>query len=363
MILLDTNVLYRLARVENCFGFDIAKIESFVNKHTCACATYAFFELLNSKFSFQEKISVLQYMKDHRIQVTTNSIIMEKITSELQMLVKNEAYYRRLKKVYGKYIFNEVTNNAHFFVISYLYVCLTVYLDNAVKNASKGRLYFRREAERIQKTIDKHIKKVLKAGIEKLLNKDELNAETLQVFLLRLTANAMAYYYQLLAYAKELLECNSSVFYYKVIKKFKTLKAEIKKDSLCKEIEYDVQCLSILKVLVELYAQDSSVQTSEVKKTLSKMVKDSIYYVKMDMQNEFEEIWLQQKIDSLLIEGAKIKPNDFMDYGILREAYYEKRVRALLTFDKAMIRTMEKIKNSEVFKDSVKIINEFKLKA
>ena len=102
---------------------------------------------------------------------------------------------------------------------------------------------------------------------------------------------------------------------------------------------------------------------SEVKKALSKKMRDSIYYVEMNMRNEFEELWLQQKIDSLLIEGAKIKPNDFMDYGIMREAYYNRKVRTLLTFDKAMIRTMKRINDSESFRNSVEKINSFRLDA
>ena len=356
-------MLYRLVGLEEDPRYDIEKIRLFVDKHTCSCAMYAFFELLNSKFSFQEKLSVLQYMKDHNIQITTNDVIMEKIASELKLLVKNEAYYKRLKRIYGQYIFNEVISNAYFFVISYPYMCLTVYLDSVDIDNVEKRLYFRKKAERIQKEINRHIKTVLKTKIEDLLNADKLNADSLQSFFLKLIANVMSYYYQLIAYAKELIDSNSTVFYFKIIKKFNSLKTIILNDPLCKEIEFDIQCLSIINVMISVYSSNSTTKSSELKKMLSKKMRDSIYYVEMDMQNEFEELWLQQKIDSLLVEGAKIKPNDFMDYGIMKEAYYNKKIRALLTFDKPVIRTMKKIKESESFRNSVEIIDSFKVDA
>ena len=364
MILLDTNVLTCLAGIEENSKVDLAKLESFVNRHTCACAKHSFFELLsNSHFSFEEKMQVLKYMKDHRIEVSTDSEIMKDLNPALQHSVKNDAFYNLLKKSYGKHIYPEIINNIHFFVICYPYICLTIYLYNALKEDSEGKEYFRKKVIPIQKEIDGHIKKRIQKIIMDTLECDNVTAKQLKESLSNLVANIMSYYYQLLAFAKELIESKSNIFFYKIIKRFKCLKTEILKDPLCKDIEYDHNCLSILRVLLDMGASDDSDKTireSIVKNALFEMAKESICYPNKNMQNSFEEFWLQRKLESLLMKCGKINKNDFMDYGVMQEAYYWKRVRMLLTFDDDIIHIMDKIKDSEMFQNSVKTIKSFK---
>ena len=163
MVLLDTNVLYRLAGLEETADIDISKVESFIKSHTCSCAKHSFFELLtNSHFSFDEKMQVLKYMKDHKIGVSTDPEIMKDLNPMFQQIVKDEAYYNRLKKIYGIHLYPEVINNILFFVLCYPYVCLTVYLDKVIKGDPKGRAYFREKSIRIQKEIDRHVKRIIK---------------------------------------------------------------------------------------------------------------------------------------------------------------------------------------------------------
>lgn len=362
MILLDTNVLYRLARIEECKKYDRAKVESFVDQHTCFCAKYSFFELLNSNFSPVEKNKVLKYMKDHRINVSTDPEIMKDLNPEWQKLVKDEAYYNRLKKIYGEHIYDEVVENTLFFVICYPYMCLTVYLDNALKSDPKGREYFRKKSASIQKEIDRYIKKNLMKTILKSLDENTLCAKDWKEALLNFIANIMYYYHQLINYANELITQKSSAFYYRIIKKFKSLKAEILKAPLNKKIEYDYHDLSILNVLINAEPKDPR-KASLAKKAFSKMIRDSIYYVNKDLRNSFEEVWLQRELESLLLNGGKIDKNDFMDYGVMREAYYCKSVRTLLTFDDKIIKIMGAVKDSDLFQNSVKTINSFKTEA
>lgn len=366
MVLLDTNVLYRIAGLEKTRDIDISSVVLFINHHTCSCAKHSFFELLtNSHFSFDEKMQLLKYMKDHKIGVSTDPEIMKDLNPMFQQMVKDEAYYNRLKKIYGKHLYPELINNIHFFVICYPYICLTVYLDKVIKGDPKGRAYFRDKSIRIQKEIDRHVKRIIKNHIMATLESDMSLAKSIKETVTTVIANIMSYYYQLLSFAKGLIDNKRNDFYYRIIQKFRSIKKEILKDSLRNNIEYDHEVLSILKVMLDARLKEVPGKAGEraiFKDSLFQMARDSIYFLNEDMHNSFEEYWLQRKLESLLLDCGKIDKNDFMDYGIMQEAYYCKSVRYLLTFDDKIIKIMSAVSNSEMFQNSVQTINSFKKK-
>ena len=117
--------------------------------------------------------------------------------------------------------------------------------------------------------------------------------------------------------------------------------------------------------MLDARVKDVTGKTGEreiLKDALFQMARDSIYYLNEDMHNSFEEYWLRRKLESLLLDCGKIDKNDFMDYGIMQEAYYCKSVRFLLTFDDKIIKIMSAVSDSEMFQNSVKTIDSFKTK-
>ncbi len=55
-----------------------------------------------------------------------------------------------------------------------------------------------------------------------------------------------------------------------------------------------------------------------------------------------------------------MKPNDFIDYEILREFYYNEDNIVLVTFDKNMKNIMTQAAGIKKFSDSIQLINSFK---
>ena len=69
MVLLDTNVFYRLCGIEKDDRYDLAKLASYVKKHECRCSWFSYFEILNSKLSFEDKAKILKYINVNKIHI------------------------------------------------------------------------------------------------------------------------------------------------------------------------------------------------------------------------------------------------------------------------------------------------------
>lgn len=130
MIILDTNVLYYLSGIETNKNIDLEKLKLYVENKECFCTLYSFFEILNSKFSFQDKMKIIKYIANNKIHIEGNTSIDNEVIKELSNKVKDEEYYKQLKLIYGRYIKNEIAQNIKFIVMSYAYTSATVYLDN-----------------------------------------------------------------------------------------------------------------------------------------------------------------------------------------------------------------------------------------
>lgn len=360
MILLDTNVLYRLSGIEEDDNVNIANLNEYLIDKECFCSLFSFFEILNSKFSFKEKYKVISYMSKNHFKVEGEPTLNETIKSQLFGQPKDEKYYDKLKIIYGKHIIPIISKNITFFIKSYAYNCATIYIDNYEKSLSEKKLYYRKHFEIEQKEIDKHIGKIVEREINNLLDKDEFNADNVQRMLLLLIANLMTYYHELLRVAKDLFENNDSQAYYKIIKKLKFLKRKILNDQMSDDISYDFTKLSVCYSIIDYFNESGELKPSQVKNQLIKRILDSIYYPNPSLKNEFEEVWLKRNITSLCVESAKIKPNDFIDYEILRELYYFQDIDILITFDNKMQNIMKGIKGNSKFVDSIKLIESLK---
>lgn len=247
---------------------------------------------------------------------------------------------------------------------SYAYVSATIYLDNYEQGVSNVKKYYRKHFVLIQKEIDKHIGKIVLNNLRKLLETNNFNAENVQKMLLLLVANLMTYYYELLKYAKNIFENKDNSAYYKLINKFKKLKNLILKDKMQDIIDFDFRYLSVCRIIIEQFNTVEGVpklKPSEVNDFLLNRIIESVYFVDENMKNEFEEAWLKRNLSSLFIKSSKLKPNDFLDYEILRELFYYIDVDLLITFDGKMIKIMDDIKNNEKFKNSIELIKSFEI--
>ena len=253
MVLLDTNVLYLVLELEKNEKVDLYRLKSYISDNKCTISIYSFFEMLNSKLLFKQKLKVIEYLAKNKIQIESNPKINAKVQNELFGKIKNEQYYNYLKKIYGEHIINEISSNIQFFIVSYAYVSATIYLDNYERGVSNAKKYYRKHFVLIQKEIDKHIGKIVLNNLRKLLETDNFNAENVQKMLLLLVANLMTYYYELLKYAKNIFENKYNSAYYKLIKKFKKLKNLILKDKMQDIIDFDFKYLSVCRIIIEQF--------------------------------------------------------------------------------------------------------------
>ena len=363
MIILDTNALYYAAKIEPNNDIKLETLLNYIKKNKCLCTRYSVFEILNSKFSFEEKLKVLNFIKNNNITLGSTDNINKEVLSSLNPNNKDENYYNSLKKIYGKHIIDEMAYNISFFVICYAYASITIIIDNYQKGLNEAKLYFRDHFMLYQKSIDLHIKKIIIKKLKELMSNNNFNAETVQDVLLTLIANVMTYYYELMRNAKILFESGDKNSYYKLIKIYKKLKNKILKDDLLQNIPYEREYLSICKTIIDYFATSKEypeLKIGSVKNYLRNKIVDSIYFVDPNMKNEFEEVFLTRLINSLMVESAKMKPNDFIDYEILREFFYNEENVILVTFDKNMKNIMTQVAGIKKFNDSIQLINSFK---
>lgn len=363
MIILDTNTLYYAAKIEPNNDIKLEMLLNYIKTNKCLCTRYSVFEILNSKFSFKEKLKVLDFIKNYNITLGSTDNINKEVLNNLNPNNKDENYYNSLKKIYGNHIIDEMAYNISFFVICYAYASITIIIDNYQKELNEAKLYFREHFMLYQKAIDLHIKKIITKKFKELLSDNNFNAETVQNVLLTIIANVMTYYYELMRNSKILFEGGDKNSYYKLIKIYKKLKNKMLKDDLLQNIPYEREYLSICKTIIDYFATSNEypeLKISRVKNYLKNKIVDSIYFVDPNMKNEFEEVFLTRLINSLMVESAKMKPNDFIDYEILRDFYYNEDNIVLVTFDKNMKNIMTQAAGIKKFSDSIQLINSFK---
>ncbi len=363
MIVLDTNTLYYAAKIEPNNDIKLEMLLNYIKTNKCLCTRYSVFEILNSKFSFKEKLKVLDFIKNYNITLGSTDNINKEVLNNLNPNNKDENYYNCLKKIYGNHIIDEMAYNISFFVICYAYASITIIIDNYQKKLNEAKLYFREHFMLYQKAINLHIKKIITKKFKELLSDNNFNAETVQNVLLTIIANVMTYYYELMRNAKILFEGGDKNSYYKLIKIYKKLKNKMLKDDLLQNIPYEREYLSICKTIIDYFATSNEypeLKISRVKNYLKNKIVDSIYFVDPNMKNEFEEVFLTRLINSLMVESAKMKPNDFIDYEILREFYYNEDNIVLVTFDKNMKNIMTQAAGIKKFSDSIQLINSLK---
>lgn len=363
MIILDTNTIYRISGIENDENLDISKLKKFVQANKCCCSIYTIFEILNSKFSHQEKRVVFECISSNKIIQEATDNINKQYALLQQKHLNSEEYYNQLLHFYGEEVIAQTYKNISFFIICYAYTTATIFIDNYERGISKEKQYFRKHFETIQKEIDKHIFKIIKINLTSLLNENKYTASDIRNMLLLTIANLMTYYYKLLKQAKQLFENKDKYAYYKLIKYFKNLAKELIKDKLNDEIEYDSGYLSVCKLILDEVKNGNEIfngcKIEDIEEYLLSKIKDSIYFVDLNMKNDFEEYWLERTIKSLYIKTAKIKPNNFLDYEIIRALYYNDDYDILITFDNDMQTILKNISSCKKFEQSINLIKTF----
>jgi len=363
MIILDTNTLYYLSGIELSEKVNIIALEKFITKEHCVCSLYSFFEILKSSFTFEKKNKVIKYMISHQITINANDYINDKIKDLGKIDLYSEEYCNKLLIIYGETVINQISANLSFFVKAYTYQTATIFLDNYERGLSKEKKYFRSNFEFYQKDIDKHIFKIVKANLNKLLIENRFTTDNIKVVLTLMVANLMTYYYELLKEAKILFESKNNYSYYKLIKSFKKLQKLILKDNLMDVIDFEQKYLSVTKIIIENCSEEKSTSIPklvDVENYLKCKLIESVYLVDENMRNEFEEKWLERNIQSLFIKSANIKPNDFIDYEILKELYYNDEYSKIITFDNKMYKIMLEVNSCSKFIESIKLIDSLK---
>ena len=363
MILLDTNAVYRLSGIEKEEKLKIQNLRDYVLSKNCACSMYTIFEILKSSFTFEEKKKVLDFLRSNKIIMEATDEINVQYNRLKSQNTGKEELYNKLSYVYGEEIINQTYINISFFVIIYAYTSATIFLDHYEQGVTKQKIYFRKHFSIIQRSIDKHIFKIVKSNLYDLLYKNKYTATNIREMLMLVTANLMTYYYELLKKAKLLFENQDKNSYYMVISYFKKLSKQILKDNLCDSIEFDGEYLSVCKLILNEVADgsiDIKNRTKEdVENYLLLKICESIYFVDENMKNEFEEYWLKKMLKSLMIKSAKIKPNSFLDYEIIREFYYGNEYEFLITFDTDMKKILKNVKSCIKFQNSLDLIDSF----
>lgn len=362
MILLDTNAIYRLAGVEKDERLKMQDLQNFVFLRECSCSIYSVFEILKAvNFTFDEKKKVLDFLQSNKIMIEATDTINEEYNKLKSQHNSKEELYNKLSYVFGEEIINQTYINISFFVIIYAYTSATIFLDHYEQDLTEQKEYFRKHFGIIQKSIDKHILKIVKSNLKDLLYKDKYNATDIREMLILVIANLMTYYYELLKKAKILFENQDKNAYYKVISYFKKLSKKILKDNLCDCIEFDGSYLSVCKIILNEVDNGyiKNRKKDEVEQYLLFKICQSIHFVDKNMKNEFEEYWLKKTLNSLMIKSAKIKPNSFMDYEIIREFYYGNDYDLLITFDDDMRKILKNVKTCGKFQNSLNLINSF----
>lgn len=364
MIILDTNTMYRIAGIENDEKLDINKLQNFIKKNKCCCSIYTIFEILNSKeFNLNDKLKVLKYISSNKIVKEATDNINKQYALLQQKHLNSKEFYNQLLHIYGEEVIAQTYKNISFFIICYAYTTATIFIDNYERGMSNEKQYFRKHFEIIQKEIDKHVFKIIKINLKNLLNENKYTANVIRNMLLITTANLMTYYYELLKKAKQLFENKDKYAYYKLIKYFRNIAKKLIKDKLNDEIEYDSSYLSVCKLILDEVKNGNEIFNSckieDIEEYLLSKIKDSIYFVDSNMKNDFEEYWLERTIKSLYIKTAKIKPNNFLDYEIIRALYYNDDYDNLITFDNDMQTILKNISSCKKFEQSINLIKTF----
>ena len=363
MIILDTNVLYCAAGIENSEGVNVELLIDYIKENKCVCTKYSVFEILNSNFSFDEKMKVLKFIKENNIVLGSSETINKVVYEKLDYRVKDEKYYIKLKKIYGDNIIDEMTNNIAFFIICYAYTSITVIIDNYQSDVDEKKEYFRKCFVRYQKDVDLYIRKKINKEFKKLLSVDSFNVDTIEELFLKLVSNLMTYYYELMKKAKILFEGNDVNAYYKLTNIFRKLKNQIIKDDLLDNVDYDIKYLSICKIVIDYFKTNKAsirLKIGSVKKYLSNKIMNSIYFVDPSMRNEFEFVWTTILVNSLMVESAKVKPNDFIDYEILRTLYYDTKYTILISFDTKVQKILKGVSSCDKFQNSIEVLKSLK---
>lgn len=361
MILLDTNAVYRLSGIEKEEKLKIQNLRNYVLPKNCACSMYTIFEILKSSFTFEEKKKVLDFLRSNKIIMEATDEINVQYNRLKSQNIGEEELYNKLIYIYGEEIINQTYINISFFVIIYAYTSATIFLDHYEQDLTEQKEYFRKHFGIIQKSIDKHILKIVKSNLKDLLYEDKYNATDIRKMLILVIANLMTYYYELLKKAKTLFENQDKNAYYKVISYFKKLSKKILKDNLCDCIEFDDSYLSVCKIILKEVDNGyiKNRKKDEMEQYLLFKICQSIHFVDKNMKNEFEEYWLKKTLNSLMIKSAKIKPNSFMDYEIIREFYYGNDYDLLITFDDDMRKILKNVKSCIKFQNSLDLIDSF----
>ena len=72
-------------------------------------------------------------------------------------------------------IINQTYINISFFVVIYAYTSATIFLDHYEQGVTKQKTYFRKHFSIIQRSIDKHIFKIVKSNLYDLLYKNYIH--------------------------------------------------------------------------------------------------------------------------------------------------------------------------------------------
>lgn len=361
-VLLDTNAIFFISGVKANSSIDIEALKNCINNGNVQCSYISLFEVVNNKsLTNDEKNTIFKTIAKNSIVIIHDIESLDNYHFNLLVNDKTSFYYNSIRTKLGKAIIERNLDNYLFFIKLYMYTSITLVVDKYINSVTEEKKRFREHFEVKQKDINKHIRNLIKANLEQLLENDCFNVTTINNYLITLSANVMKYYYEFLAKFKKMFECNYKTAYMKAIKEFNKTAKAIKNNSLNDIFEYDYKYISVCKMLVDgIKEVGVNIKEDDIRAGLLTMARETIHYENEEEANEFEENWMMLELNSMLINSGKFHSNDFMDYQILRMFYYNKDIELCITFDKKMIKIMESIKDDKRFAKSIDAIRECK---
>lgn len=349
-ILLDTNTIYfasgitteyilKNKRTKILKQLEMNKLREFISKNFCCLTLFSLYEIINGNKSNNEKIKMLNYIRDSGIVFITGENIIETKNKTINQLYN--IYYD-----VSNFMIKQYADDFTFNIMLYLNIIIYLHKKYIIKRG-KSLNYFIVNYNKIQKYLKNKINNVLFNEFLKLNNQHTLYSKNIKRTCEKVLGNLMPYYDYIFEYSN-----NKAV---SIIKRFKEKKNLILKDPLIADNNNDFKRFNLIPSLINQFKEENPrTSRQKINKILIENICENIAF---SDDNEYLNFWIHKKIESLLLYNSHILSNDIIDFYIF-ENLNRNIVIKMIGFDTEVYDYISEI-NDEKCQKSIKLINSF----
>lgn len=329
ILLLDTNVIYLLSGIETN-KYDFNKIIELCENNECWANLYSIFEIYNnSNKTLEDFKQIVKTLQSLNIKICCNEVMHSTFGNSLNLSNITQQNVTTVKNKLSKGIIP---------VYSRLFSFLSTvnYFIGYMLKENEDEDYFKQLRNFVCKllpVVDNHVKLVLEKKLSENLFSErylkKLYGELLSSFQLAILLCDEKY-------AKLDKEVKNSKLYFDCL-----LKEFEKQDFMCSHMRFVMQGSNnhVNNILPNMYKMffKPKYPTEADANCLFDDIVDSIF----KLSDKIEKTWFKHLLKSLLYYEANLKPNDFIDYLIIKDFTLGDKIDYLITFDGKMQKIMK----------------------